>query len=114
MPAATVLPSGHTVGGGGGGGGQGCAAGICVPSAQVCIAGAGGVVAQAESVAATAKRSPVRLTFPLLPHGFGRITKRRGQRFANVRNGWEAATGPPVCIFAVLQRFSCVLSSGDA
>src|SRR5215212_392649 len=91
MPAATVLPSGHTVGGGGGGGGQGCAAGICVPSAQVCIAGAGGVDAQAESVAAAAKRSPVRLTFPLLPHGFGRTTKRRGQR-SSLRSQWKGFT----------------------
>ena len=42
MPAGTVVPSGHTVGGGGGGSGQGVVAGTWEPSGQVCIGGGGG------------------------------------------------------------------------
>jgi hypothetical protein len=57
------VPFGHTVGGGGGGGGQGVVAATCEPSGQVCIAGALGVVAQAESTAVAATRNPIRLTF---------------------------------------------------
>jgi hypothetical protein len=49
-PAGTELPSGHITGGGGGGGGHGCVTGSCDPSGQVCIAGALGVVAQADSI----------------------------------------------------------------
>lgn len=59
-PAGTDVPSGHITGGGGGGGGQGCVAGSCVPSAQVCIAGALGVVAQADSIAVAKMATVVR------------------------------------------------------
>jgi hypothetical protein len=59
-PAGTDVPSGHTTGGGGGGGGQGCVVGSCVPSIQVCITGALGVVAQADSIAVAKMATVVR------------------------------------------------------
>ena len=49
MPAGTVDPSGQTIGGGGGGGGHGSVAAMTEPSAQVCVAGATGRVAQADT-----------------------------------------------------------------
>lgn len=66
MPAGTLEPSGQIVGGGGGGGGgggQGWVMATCEPSAQVCIAGARGVVAQAEIAAVATMRKAIRFIF---------------------------------------------------
>jgi hypothetical protein len=61
----TTVPSGHVVvaGGGGGGGGHGTSAEITDPSGQVCVAGARGAVAHAESAIVATTARAIRLIF---------------------------------------------------
>lgn len=66
MPAEIIEPSGQIVGGGGGGGGHGAVAATTEPSAQVCVAGATGRVAHAESRTVPAKSNSECFTCTLL------------------------------------------------
>jgi hypothetical protein len=84
VPTLTTVPSGQAIvagGGGGGGCGQGTLASMTVPSGQVCIGGGGGVVAQADTPAASTKRTSFLMSLSPFTINYGSITTPAAKGF---------------------------------